>query len=118
MNDRKRAAAAILSFFALPALGASPARPADLRSVICESREGERQHCPADTSAGVVLVRVIGTAGCLLGRSWGYDDDGIWVADGCGGEFKVKEGPAPAEPAPPPVAEKSPEYIPMRGFRL
>lgn len=109
--------------------GALPARSDDLAMVTCTSQNGERQHCPADTSAGVVLVRATGSAACLLGRSWGYDAQGIWVVDGCGGEFAVKAGPAPAapapaptpapaEPAPPPVAEKSPEYIPMRGFRL
>ena len=114
----------VAAFFAVQSLGVLPAQSADLNTVTCASKEGGRQHCPADTSAGVVLVRDTGTAACLLGRSWGYDDEGIWVTDGCGGEFAVGARapaavPAPAaEPAPPPVAEKSPEYIPMRGFRL
>src|SRR3954468_20019812 len=90
--------------FAVLSLGALPARPADLVSVLCESKAGERQHCPADTSAGVVLVRVTGPASCLLGKSWGYDDQGIWVLAGCGGEFKVAgQPPAPTTPAPAPA---------------
>ena len=40
-------------------------------------RDGGRSRAPEST----------GTAACLLGKSWGYDDDGIWVDDGCGGEF-------------------------------
>ncbi len=28
---------------------------------------------------------------CLLGRSWGYDSAGVWVMDGCGGEFLVSQ---------------------------
>jgi len=79
----------VAMFSAVSLLGALPARPADLVTVICESKAGERQHCAADTSAGVLLVRVTSSASCLLGKSWGYDDQGIWVLDGCGGEFKV-----------------------------
>jgi hypothetical protein len=57
--------------------------------VTCTSVAGERRHCPADTSAGVVLARSTGSAPCLLGKTWGYDDSGVWVEDGCGGEFLV-----------------------------
>src|SRR3982750_275787 len=89
-------------------LGALPARPADLVTVICESKAGERQHCAADTSAGVVLVRVTGSASCLLGKSWGYDDQGIWVLDGCGGEFKVAGAPPTPAPAPAPAPAPTP----------
>ena len=53
---------------------------------------GERQECPADTSRGVVLARSYGESACLLGKTWGYDDKGVWVADGCVGDFLV--GPA------------------------
>src|SRR4029079_6068664 len=56
-------------------------------SVSCASTAGERIHCAADTSAGVALTRSTGTAPCLLGKTWGYDDSGIWVAEGCSGEF-------------------------------
>jgi predicted porin len=24
---------------------------------------------------------------CLLGRNWGYDAEGVWVSEGCGGDF-------------------------------
>src|SRR5262245_13576504 len=57
--------------------------------VSCSSQPGERIHCDADTSRGVALQRSTGGGGCLLGKSWGYDDTGIWVSDGCGGEFLV-----------------------------
>ena len=41
--------------------------------VVCSSRPGERIHCDADSSAGVVLLRSTGESACLLGRNWGYD---------------------------------------------
>jgi len=57
--------------------------------VTCISKQGERQVCPADTSAGVALFRSTGDGNCLLGNTWGYDSSGIWVSNGCGGEFTV-----------------------------
>src|SRR4029079_9102033 len=66
-----------------PAAAAAPAQ----NRIVCESRPGERQQCRADTSGGGALVKSTGVAPCLLGKTWGYDDTGIWVSDGCSGEF-------------------------------
>src|SRR5215813_3062254 len=65
-------------------------------TVTCSSREGERQNCPADTSAGIALQRSLGPGECLLGKTWGYDDKNVWVSDGCSGEFllgQTAQGP-------------------------
>ena len=59
--------------------------------ITCISKQGERQVCKADTAAGVVLLRSTGDSECLLGKNWGYDDAGVWVSNGCGGEFAVGE---------------------------
>ena len=83
----------------------------------CSSKPGERQHCPADTSKGVVLARSAGEAPCLLGKTWGYDDQGVWVSDGCSGEFVVGQALAEAA-AKPATKKKAPEYIPNAGFLL
>ncbi len=55
--------------------------------VTCASTGDQRQHCDADTSAGIVMLRSTGEAACLLGRNWGYDGQGVWVSEGCGGQF-------------------------------
>ncbi len=55
--------------------------------VTCVSTGDQRQHCPANTSAGVVIFRQSSETNCLLGRNWGYDAQGVWVSEGCGGEF-------------------------------
>ena len=99
----------------LTAVAASP--PPSGSTVTCASELGGRNHCPADTSAGVALVRSLGAAPCLLGRTWGYDDKGIWVSDGCGGEFFAGQAP-PAEAGDTGAKKKSPEYIPNLGFRI
>ncbi len=84
-------------------------------TVVCESTSGQRQACAANTSEGVVLVKSTGTAPCLLGKSWGYDDTSIWVSDGCSGEFIAGAAAAKDEEK---EKEKSPAYIPNLGFRL
>jgi hypothetical protein len=81
-----------------------PSQPRPPATLSCASNPGERIHCSADTSAGVLLVTSSGSAECLLGRTWGYDQKGVWVSDGCAGEFMlshVQAGGAPAPPAPP-----------------
>jgi len=85
---------------------------AQTNRIACDSRPGARQHCPADTSAGVALVASKGAATCLLGKTWGYDDTGIWVSDGCGGEFVA------GQLAQPKTKEKPIEHIPNLGFLL
>jgi Protein of unknown function (DUF3011) len=79
--------------------------------VSCQSQAGERQHCAADTSSGVSLLKSTGTAPCLLGKTWGYDDTGIWVSDGCSAEFLATRAQEESE-------KKPPEYIPNLGFLL
>jgi Protein of unknown function (DUF3011) len=86
-------------------------------TVSCSSKIGERNQCPADTSKGVALMRSSGEAPCLLGKTWGYDDQGIWVSDGCSGLFVVgHELPPNALKAA--KKQKSPEYVPNQGFLL
>jgi len=93
----------------LPAGNQTPAAP---NLVTCESNAGERKSCPANTSAGVALVKSTGSAPCLLGKTWGYDNTSIWVSDGCGGQFFA--GPLPQEQ----TKTKPLEHIPNAGFLL
>jgi hypothetical protein len=93
-----------------PATGQTPAQPP---TVTCSSSAGGRTHCPADTSAGIALVRVTGGQ-CDLGRTWGYDFTSVWVSDGCSGEFVVGQAPAGVEqrqtPSYPIVTPSEPEW--------
>ncbi len=57
--------------------------------ITCTSTKGQRQVCKADTAAGVALLRSTGESNCLLGNTWGYDSAGVWVSDGCGGDFAL-----------------------------
>jgi hypothetical protein len=99
----RRTLAAILAGLAPAMAGAQP--PPAAAPLICESKANQRIVCPADTSAGVALMKSTGPAACLLGKTWGYDDASLWVADGCGGEFQLGKpntaAPAVSAPAPP-----------------
>ena len=85
---------------------------------------GERQHCSADTSAVALLRSTSGV--CLLRRTWGYDDTGIWVSDGCWGEFTVgyagvaatpaTGAQSPSDPKPADRIETWGEFNPGQGF--
>lgn len=96
---------------------AQPGPPAPRAVVItCASRPGERTQCPADTSKGVILARSAGESACLLGKTWGYDDTGVWVADGCTADFLVRAAEDVAA-----GAEKkggAPRYVPNAGFLI
>jgi hypothetical protein len=96
--------------------------------VSCVSLAGARMHCAADTAAGVALMSSTGTRNCLLGKTWGYDDTGVWVSDGCGGEFVLGRAAPPGStaPQPDPQAPRKPterietwgEFDPGDGFLL
>ncbi|HXV60702.1 MAG TPA: DUF3011 domain-containing protein [Vicinamibacteria bacterium] len=95
----------------------SPGLAGQADTLSCSSQPGERQHCSADTSAGVALQASTGSAPCLLGKTWGYDDAGVWVSDGCSGEFVVGQAAPPAaEPSEP--RKEAPAYVPNAGFLL
>ena len=60
---------------------------ANMPLIRCESKNNTRNHCNTETQYGVTLVRQVSDNPCVLNRTWGIDDDGIWVTSGCRGEF-------------------------------
>lgn len=57
--------------------------------VRCESIDFRQNHCPVDTRGGVRLVNQLSQSDCYEGETWGYDRRGIWVTEGCAGEFEI-----------------------------
>ncbi len=99
----------VACFATLDTAHALPAQGGDTATVVCGSKAGERVSCAADTSGGVTLVTLLGTVACDLGRTWGYDDKGVWVSDGCGAEFSI---------AAPKAAATFGRYTPGVGFKV
>ena len=105
---------------AVPAAADHGATEPTIAPFACASKEGQRTRCPADTSAGVALMKSTGPSACILGNTWGYDKAGVWVTDGCSGEFQIGQSaaaPAPPtpEPTPTPIASWD-EFTPGDGF--
>jgi len=70
------------------------------RQIACSSQNYQHRFCP--TERRIVRARLIeqrSRAACVQGRSWGFQEDGIWVDDGCSGLFAVEER---GRPTPPP----------------
>src|SRR5688572_23522964 len=88
MSARPFTALLTISFASILA-GHARANDSGTMTLICASAGSERQHCQANTSSGILLSRSTGSGACLLGRTWGYDDAGVWVQDGCSAEFIV-----------------------------
>src|SRR5438105_4933088 len=62
------------------------------QTVTCSTRRNSstRKYCAADTdNATVTLQRQTSNAACTQNQTWGFDDEGIWVSNGCGGVFAV-----------------------------
>lgn len=75
-------------------LSAQAAQQRSVQIIPCSSDDGEKHYCEADTRHGARLVRQRSQAPCKEGESWGYDEEGIWVDKGCGGDFTLGRGEA------------------------
>lgn len=74
--------------FTIGAPMTSSMEPSTSRTLLCESGSGKTR-CPIDTSYGVSMAKRLSKHACAMGRDWGYDENGVWVANGCRAEFTV-----------------------------
>ena len=57
-------------------------------SMICASIDYQQQFCGTGRPIGRAwLISQRSRSACVQGRTWGYDQGGIWVTQGCEGEF-------------------------------
>ena len=83
---------AALSPFGRGALARQAPQERQGQIIPCSSDDGEKHYCTTDTRYGARLVRQVSQAPCKQEESWGYDEEGIWVDKGCGGEFTLGRG--------------------------
>ena len=67
-----------------------PALAAAQDSIKCESNDGRRNYCGSYDYRQVQLEKQISGSPCVSGRSWGVDDRGLWVDNGCRAYFTVR----------------------------
>jgi hypothetical protein len=61
----------------------------DNYTIYCASDDGSRRFCPARINSGVRLARQRSGDKCVFGQSWGYNNRGIWVDQGCRADFDL-----------------------------
>jgi len=81
------------------------------RAVTCESMNQARNHCEAETRFGVAIVRQLSESECALGKSWGFDETGVWVSEGCHAQFALGGYRLPAEAVPPTAVKMTCESL-------
>lgn len=69
--------------------GGRPPVGGGIQRITCASNHGHHQYCRARTYGQARLMRQLSKSPCIRGRTWGSDDRGVWVDDGCRGEFEV-----------------------------
>ncbi|MCE2917881.1 MAG: DUF3011 domain-containing protein [Rubrivivax sp.] len=84
--NRQRSVAALA---ALALAATSVPVTASKREIRCDSRGLGYNFCRVDTGGRVELVDKHSLFSCREGRSWGYDDRGVWVDKGCSASFRV-----------------------------
>ncbi len=61
------------------------------QNIRCESHGMGYQYCSVETKNHVKLLTKHSFWGCDEGRSWGFDQHGVWVDHGCKADFEVGE---------------------------
>jgi hypothetical protein len=59
------------------------------QTINCASKQGRHEYCRVQTDGYVRLDEQYSDTPCVAGRTWGYDDWGIWVDNGCRAKFIV-----------------------------
>jgi Protein of unknown function (DUF3011) len=77
---------------ALLPLALLPAAAHARYTISCSSSNYRYQYCGANTDGYARLVSQRSKAACIRGRTWGSDNGGVWVNNGCSGEFEVGGG--------------------------
>jgi Protein of unknown function (DUF3011) len=74
---------------ALTLVASSAPATASQREIRCDSRGMGHNYCRVDTDRRVELIDRHSLFSCREGRSWGYDERGVWVDKGCSATFRV-----------------------------
>ena len=80
---------AVSALAALALVAGSVPASASQREIRCDSRGLGYNYCRVDTGGSVELVDRHTLFSCREGRSWGYDQRGIWVDKGCSATFRL-----------------------------
>jgi hypothetical protein len=61
-----------------------------VQNFYCESGDGRRHYCSEGARGEVRLIRQRSGSPCIFNRTWGRDQNGVWVDRGCRADFEVR----------------------------
>jgi hypothetical protein len=76
--------------FAIVAGYGPPPGPPPPQIITCSSNNGKRNWCDTGGRRNIQLNRQISGSPCVQGQTWGVDQRGLWVDNGCRAEFRVR----------------------------
>jgi len=59
------------------------------RTFRCESTSNRFVYCSLPTRGHVEVFKQLSSSSCIQGRSWGTENNRVWVSNGCRAEFAV-----------------------------
>lgn len=90
MRHLNTVAAILTAMGTMAAAPAAMAQDQEVKRLQCQSGVGQRSSCSAGgeiLNAGI--VRVNSETPCILGYTWGFEENGIWTGGGCSADFEV-----------------------------
>ncbi len=67
-----------------------PPGPPPPQIITCSSNNGKRNWCDTGGRRDIRLDRQISGSPCVQGQTWGVDQRGLWVDQGCRADFRVR----------------------------
>ena len=67
-----------------------PPGPPPPQIITCSSNNGRRNWCDTGGRRDIRLNRQISGSPCVQGQTWGVDQRGLWVDNGCRAEFRIR----------------------------
>jgi hypothetical protein len=67
-----------------------PPGPPPPQIITCSSNNGKRNWCDVGGRRNITLNRQISGSPCIQGQTWGIDNRGVWVDNGCRADFRVR----------------------------
>lgn len=83
-------AAALATVTAVGAAAPALAQDEEIRQIQCKSLTGQRASCSLGAEVlNASVDRVYSAVPCILGYTWGFEDEGIWTRAGCTADFTI-----------------------------
>lgn len=76
-----------------PGAGSSYGPSTVAEELVCASRNYRYHRCRVSINGRVRLTQQLSDVVCKRGRTWGYDNKGIWVDKGCSARFRIAQRP-------------------------